>query len=85
MAYRIKAEDVPSEFVGYGVKGCGPISKDLISEILNHAIEAGLVSPPVWAIIDWEGDAIGLYETQNEAEHYKDHGETVAVWKGQTE
>lgn len=45
MAFRIKPEDVPEELAGLRGRA------EMIATILNEAIEAGLVSPPVWAVI----------------------------------
>lgn len=42
MSYKIKPEDIPNEMMGDGrSEFC-----DFLAAILNHAIEAGLVSPP---------------------------------------
>ena len=55
----IKPEDIGAEIIdavedkcgcGSGAWDCIP-ETELIAAILNAAIEAGLVSPPVWAVI----------------------------------
>lgn len=98
MSYQVKREDIPDEFAekcwihisGDHFEPSDVALKWSISEVLNAAIEAGLVSPPVYTVRDKDGylldDGIyGLYSDPDRALDGHEDGCTAEHWKGQTE
>lgn len=58
----IKPEDIPNEVVRKIL--LDDTYENVVAAILNAAIEAGVVSPPVWAIRNMKTGEI-IYERQN--------------------
>jgi len=66
--------------------------KEIAAAILNAAIEAGVVSPAIWNVVDLASSQIvGTYENRSEAESVAARQSllrrncAVEHWKGQTE
>jgi hypothetical protein len=97
----IKPEMVSDELIEAAEAGCGMgcgawdcvDEKEVAAAILNAAIEAGLVSPPVWVVSGFTtGEIVSLHnckaEADEEAKRMHDdteHAYIVEHWKGQTE
>lgn len=97
----IKPEDVPKEFVYKVVEkarrskidaelGKSTSNEQEIADLLNAAIESGLVSPPVYTVRDKNGyllddEVYGLWSNPDLAEGRHGDGYSAEHWKGQTE
>lgn len=86
----IKPEDISDD----AFKACfGPdlgIDVEDLADILNAAIEAGLVSPPVYAVRDDQGNLLdyevyGLWSNPDAAESQHEGDYAAEHWKGQRE
>jgi len=92
----IKPEDIPNELeeMCQAIEWfqCGDTDKPAIAAILNAAIEAGVVSPAVWNVVDIASSQIvATFESRSEAESEAARQAllrrncAVEHWKGQTE
>ena len=84
----IKPEDVTNDiFEGMNsLLSDQYILKHQIAAILNTAIDAGLVSPPVWVCrTQWgELNTAAAFVSRENAEKYKNEADRIEHWKGQT-
>lgn len=89
----IKPEDVPKEFVYEVVEkarrskidaelGKSTSNEQEIADLLNAAIEAGIVSPPCWAVKHDNGVLFGIFGTETEAELNSSGDDIVEHWMG---
>lgn len=90
MSYKVKPEDVTLELAEkcwLHVRGEGPSAKWSISEVINAAIEAGLVSPPCWVMRVHERIAKDMNHEPNVFPSRRDDSKHLMYehWKGQTE
>ena len=88
----IKPEDVPDLLMESlnACETCDHTERRDIAAILNAAIEAGVVSPPVYCTRDDHGnlldyDVYGLWTSPDGAESQHKEDYTAEHWKGQTE
>lgn len=81
----IKPKDIPDEMMGDG-RSC---FCDFLAAVLNHAIEVGVVSPPVWAIRNIKTGALverrGVPVLVLDGNPTDSDIWTKEHWKGQTE
>lgn len=82
----IKFEDITDELIESIEKGVNTLdTRKVVAEILNTAIEAGLVSPPVYVIRDNSSDHFHAFMiTKDEIPKYEHIG-AIEHWKGQTQ
>lgn len=80
----IKPEDIPAELVEHYLRSY--VSKswpEKIARDLNAAIQAGVVSPPVYRIRDAQGYLTGDFFTKDcDIKPWMRKGESVEHWKG---
>ena len=92
----IKPEEIPNELEDMCQSiewfQSGDMDKPAVAAILNAAIEAGVVSPAIWNVVDLASSQIvGTYENRSEAESVAARQSllrrncAVEHWKGQTE
>lgn len=88
MSYKIKPEDVPDNLLDacfLHAMGEGPSQRWSISEILNAAIEAGLVSPPCYTVRNLVTGQLFYDVGQVQLRPGKPEIPAHEHWKGQTE
>ena len=93
MSFKIKPEDVGQKLQDacwIHAKGEGASQRWSISEIINAAIEAGLVSPPCWEVVGPTLNARTVFKRQVDAATWAGVDRAfrkveVRHWKGQTE
>jgi|LakMenEpi03Aug12_release.lakeMendotaPanAssembly.Ray.scaffolds.fasta_scaffold202077_3 hypothetical protein len=88
----IKAEDISEEQfdkIWGSCQGHVADSEDLV-DIINAAIEAGVVSPPCWEVVGETINTVTVFKRQEDAARWVevDNGfrkSEMRHWKGQTE
>ena len=88
MSYKINPEDVPIDFIANHLKGrlfAESVYEADILVIINAAIEAGLVSPPCWAVTRPGSQITWGPLSLEQAKRMVLHDEVIEHWKGQTE
>lgn len=93
MSYHIKPEDVPEEFFNRASTDFLSVWEDEalvdVAGILNAAIEAGLVSPPCYALRKPDNGGLltqhRVYTSRESANDAAPYRHNVEHWKGQTE
>ena len=83
----IKPQDVPEDFVGIAEElfeegHWSNNTKVNVARFLDAAIEAGLVSPPCWAVKHDNGVLFGIFGTETEAKLNSCGDDVVEHWRG---
>ena len=83
----IEPEDVPQYLVQH-IEKCfdsgyyGSHDTDAIARFLNLCVEAGVVSPPCWAVKHDNGVLFGIFGTETEAKLNSCGDDVVEHWRG---
>lgn len=88
--FTVDQKDLPDRLKSYTMLDGTPIPNYIVVDIINAAVEAGLVSPPCWEVFGESLVPVTVFKSREDAEEWTkvDNGfRKVGFrhWKGQTE